>query len=50
VLFDALCGGASGYLLKHAPPVKMLESLKGAASDGAPMSSEIAAKVINVFR
>ena len=49
-IFDALCAGASGYLLKHTPPLRLLESLKEAVTGGAPMSPEIAAKVINIFR
>lgn len=49
-IFDALCAGATGYLLKHTPPVKLLESLKEAVSGGAPMSPEVAARVISLFR
>jgi DNA-binding NarL/FixJ family response regulator len=49
-VFDALCAGASGYLLKNTPPVRLLESLKEVASGGAPMSPEIARRVINLFR
>lgn len=49
-IFDALCAGASGYLLKHTPPLKLLESLKEAVSGGAPMSPEVAARVIRIFR
>jgi DNA-binding NarL/FixJ family response regulator len=49
-IFDALCAGASGYLLKHTPPLKLLESLKEAVTGGAPMSPEIASRVISVFR
>jgi DNA-binding NarL/FixJ family response regulator len=49
-IFDALCAGASGYLLKHTPPLKLLESLKEAVSGGAPMSPEIAMRVISLFR
>jgi DNA-binding NarL/FixJ family response regulator len=49
-IFDALCAGASGYLLKHTPPLKLLESLKEAVTGGAPMSPEIAMKVIKLFR
>lgn len=49
-IFDALCAGASGYLLKHTPPLKLLESLKEAVSGGAPLSPEIAMKVISLFR
>ena len=49
-IFDALCAGASGYLLKRTPPDKLLEALKEAAMGGGPMSPEIARKVIAVFQ
>ncbi len=49
-VFDALCAGAGGYMLKNTPPVKLLDALRDAVSGGAPMSSEIARRVIDVFR
>jgi DNA-binding NarL/FixJ family response regulator len=49
-IFDALCAGASGYLLKKMQPARLLESLKEAASGGAPMSPEVAGRVIRLFR
>lgn len=49
-IFDALCAGASGYLLKRTPPAKILENIREAASGGAPMSPEVAARVIKLFR
>jgi DNA-binding NarL/FixJ family response regulator len=49
-IFDALCAGASGYLLKKTPPLKLLESLREAAAGGAPMSPEVARRVIEIFR
>lgn len=49
-IFDALCAGASGYLLKKTPPARLLESLREAVSGGAPMSPEVAHKVIRLFR
>jgi DNA-binding NarL/FixJ family response regulator len=49
-IFDALCAGATGYLLKNTPPARLLESLKEVASGGAPMSPEVARRVINLFR
>lgn len=49
-VFAALCAGASGYLLKNTPPARLLESLKEVASGGAPMSPEIALRVIRLFR
>jgi len=49
-IFEALCAGAGGYLLKKTPPERLIESLKEAASGGAPISPEIARKVIALFR
>jgi DNA-binding NarL/FixJ family response regulator len=48
-IFEALCSGASGYLLKKTPPAKLLESL-GEALHGAPMSPEVAQRVLKLFR
>jgi DNA-binding NarL/FixJ family response regulator len=49
-IFQALCAGACGYLLKKTPPTKILESLREAVSGGSPMSPEVARKVITLFR
>ncbi len=49
-IFEALCAGASGYLLKSTPPSRLLESLKEASEGGAPMSPDIARRVITLFR
>jgi DNA-binding NarL/FixJ family response regulator len=49
-IFDALCAGASGYLLKKTQPARLLESLREAAGGGAPMSPEVARRVIALFR
>jgi len=49
-IFDAMCAGASGYLLKKTPPGRLLESLREVASGGAPMSPEVAKRVIALFR
>lgn len=49
-IFDALCAGASGYLLKKTPPARLLDSLKEAVGGGAPMSPEVARRVIALFR
>ena len=49
-IFDALCAGATGYLLKNTPPAKLMESLKEAMNGGSPMSPEIARKVVTLFR
>jgi len=49
-IFDALCAGASGYLLKRTPPAKLLENIREAMSGGAPVSPEVASRVIKFFR
>lgn len=49
-IFDALCAGATGYLLKRTPPAKLLENIREAVSGGAPMSPEVASRVIKLFR
>jgi DNA-binding NarL/FixJ family response regulator len=49
-IFDALCAGASGYLLKRTPPAKLLENIREAMSGGSPVSPEVATRVIRFFR
>jgi len=49
-IFRALCAGASGYLLKKTPPAKLLDGLADVLAGGAPMSPEIARRVIALFR
>jgi DNA-binding NarL/FixJ family response regulator len=49
-IFDALCAGACGYLLKKTPWAKLVEALKEAVEGGSPMSPEVARRVINLFR
>jgi DNA-binding NarL/FixJ family response regulator len=49
-IFEAICAGASGYLLKKTPPARLIEGLKEAVAGGAPMSPEIAGRVITLFR
>lgn len=49
-VFEALKAGASGYLLKKETPARMLESIRELLDGGAPMSSEIARKVLASFR
>lgn len=48
-VFDALCAGASGYLLKDSPPEKIIDSIKEVLAGGAPMNMKIAHKVLELF-
>ncbi len=49
-IFEALKAGASGYIIKKMAPVKLLEAIKELHQGGAPMSSQIARKVVSVFQ
>ena len=49
-VFESICNGASGYLLKNTSPARLLEAIDQAAEGGAPMSPDIAAKVVRLFR
>jgi DNA-binding NarL/FixJ family response regulator len=49
-IFDAMCAGACGYLLKKTPPARLLDSLREVVAGGAPMSPEVARRVIALFR
>lgn len=50
LVFDALCAGACGYLLKDTPPAKLLEAIRETDEGGAPMSTQIARMVVGSFR
>jgi DNA-binding NarL/FixJ family response regulator len=49
-IFESICNGAVGYLLKKTPPVRLIDAIREAGSGGAPMSPEIARKVVTLFR
>jgi DNA-binding NarL/FixJ family response regulator len=49
-VFDSLCAGATGYLLKNSPPSKITDAIIDLYHGGSPMSSVIARKVIQTFK
>ena len=49
-IFEALSAGASGYILKKTDPPRMLEAIRELYEGGAPMSSQIARKVVAAFQ
>jgi DNA-binding NarL/FixJ family response regulator len=49
-VFESICNGACGYLLKKPPPAKLLEAIREACEGGAPMSPEVARRVVSLFR
>jgi DNA-binding NarL/FixJ family response regulator len=49
-LFECLCAGANGYLLKKTPPGKLVDAIEEVMNGGAPMSPSIAKKVLTTFQ
>jgi DNA-binding NarL/FixJ family response regulator len=49
-VFESLCNGACGYLLKKTPPGRLLEAIREVHEGGAPMSPEVARQVVAVFQ
>lgn len=49
-IFDALAAGASGYILKKTKPAEMISAIEDLYHGGAPMTSQIASKVVASFR
>jgi DNA-binding NarL/FixJ family response regulator len=49
-IFEALSAGASGYILKKTAPARLLEAIRELYQGGAPMSSQIARKVVAAFQ
>ena len=49
-VFDALCAGACGYLLKDASPARLVDAVREVAAGGAPMAPDVARRVLAAFR
>jgi DNA-binding NarL/FixJ family response regulator len=49
-IFEALAAGASGYILKKSKPSELMAAVRELSEGGAPMSSQIASKVVTSFR
>jgi DNA-binding NarL/FixJ family response regulator len=50
LIFDSLRRGASGYLLKNTTPAELIQAIEQVHSGGAPMSMQIARKVVSYFQ
>ena len=48
-VFQSICHGASGYLLKRTPPEKIIEAIREAHTGGAPMTPSVAKQVLKLF-
>lgn len=49
-IFDSICNGAEGYILKNTPPAHILAAIKEIYEGGAPMTPSIACKVLKMFK
>jgi DNA-binding NarL/FixJ family response regulator len=49
-VFEAICAGATGYLLKDTPKDKLLAAIRELHAGGAPMSADVARKVVAMFQ
>ena len=49
-IFEALCVGANGYILKNTSPVKMLEAISDVHNGGVAFNPAVAAKVVKLFQ
>jgi len=49
-IFQSICNGAQGYILKNTPPDRMLNAIHEVYEGGAPMTPTIASKVLRLFK
>ena len=49
-IFQSICAGAEGYILKHTSPVEILESIKEIHEGGSPMTPSIANRVLKMVK
>ena len=49
-IFQSICNGANGYILKNTSPVQILSSIKEIYEGGAPMTPSIASTVLKMFK
>ena len=48
-VFDAICAGADGYILKSSPPHEIVRAIQDCMNGGSPISASIARKVLQLF-
>jgi len=49
-IFQSICNGAQGYILKNTPPEGILSSIREIHEGGAPMTPTVASKVLRLFK
>ncbi len=50
IIFEALCAGANGYLVKKTPRTRLLEAIRETHEGGSAMSAQVARKVVDFFQ
>lgn len=49
-IFNSICAGAEGYILKHTPPAEIMEAIKEIYEGGSPMTPSIANRVLKMVK
>lgn len=49
-IFEAICAGATGYILKGAPPSQLFDAMSDARQGGSPMSPAVARRIVTLFQ
>ena len=49
-VFEALCAGAAGYVLKPETSAKVVDAVREVQAGGVPMNGRIAQRVLNIFQ
>ncbi|HEX7845547.1 MAG TPA: response regulator transcription factor [Chitinophagaceae bacterium] len=49
-IFNSICAGAEGYILKHTPPAEIMEAIKEIHEGGSPMTPSIANRVLKMVK
>ncbi|MFQ5606090.1 MAG: response regulator [bacterium] len=49
-IFESICAGATGYLVKDMPPAELLQAIKEVYEGGSPMSANIARRIVTSFK
>ena len=49
-IFNSICAGAEGYILKHTPPVEIMEAIREIYEGGSPMTPSVANRVLKMVK
>jgi len=49
-IFNSICAGAEGYILKHTSPAEIMEAIKEIYEGGSPMTPSIANRVLKMVK